>query len=629
MNQPKDMTHSQADGSKETSKLDEIATAETSALTESRPEEPKAKKGGKSNWRTCKRRCSADNLIVTLTVVAVIAGMGLGILLKFVANPTTRQIYLIAFPGELLMNMLKMLIIPLIISSLVTGLSGLDAKSSGKIGSYAMIYYVTTTAMAVIIGIVLVISIHPGSTSIKESVEVGKVDKRVTSTLDSFLDLFRNIFPENIVQACLEQQQSEYRNTTRKRRNGTLPNMTYTSVEEIIVPVYKSSTNVLGLVTFSIAVGLIMGQMGEQALVMVQFFVILNEIVMRLVKIIMWYSPLGIFFLILGKVLDIDDLERTAYSLGKYMLTVILGLAIHSLGTLTILYTAICRKNPFKFYKGIFQAWITALGTASSAATLPITFRCLEENLGVDKRVTRFVLPIGATINMDGTALYEAVASIFIAQINGRELALSEVIIISVTATLAAIGAASVPSAGLVTMMLVLTSVGLPTNDITMILAVDWLLDRIRTSVNVFGDAIGAGIVDHLCKKDLQARDEEARLELDACLEEAARLRRESGKSEPAAAAAADAAIVEGTEEEEEEQDNVPTQLVCTPKRRSLGHMQRKRLSVAAALRLQEQISPTVANVAASMSMEDSERGRQQNHLKKFRSLDYSAYSET
>ncbi|KAL7056374.1 hypothetical protein AAHC03_020978 [Spirometra sp. Aus1] len=153
--------------------------------------------------------------------------------------------------------------------------------------------------------------------------------------------------------------------------------------------------------------------------------------------------------------------------------------------------------------------------------------------------------------------------------------------------------------------------------------------DRIRTSVNVFGDAIGAGIVDHLCKKDLQARDEEARLELDACLEEAARLRRESGKSEPAAAAAADAAIVEGTEEEEEEQDNVPTQLVCTPKRRSLGHMQRKRLSVAAALRLQEQISPTVANVAASMSMEDSERGRQQNHLKKFRSLDYSAYSET
>jgi solute carrier family 1 (high affinity glutamate transporter) protein 2 len=141
----------------------------------------------------------------------------------------------------------------------------------------------------------------------------------------------------------------------------------------------------------------------------------------------------------------------------------------------------------------MLQAFVTALGTASSAATLPVTFRCLEENNGIDKRVTRFVLPVGATVNMDGTALYEAVAAIFIAQVNGIEFDFSKVVVVSLTATAASIGAASVPGAGLVTMILVLTAVGLPVNDISLVIAVDWFLDRIRTSINVLGDAFGAG----------------------------------------------------------------------------------------------------------------------------------------
>uniref|UniRef100_A0A1I8H3R1 Amino acid transporter n=1 Tax=Macrostomum lignano TaxID=282301 RepID=A0A1I8H3R1_9PLAT len=259
--------------------------------------------------------------------------------------------------------------------------------------------------------------------------------------------------------------------------------------------------------------------MGDQAVLMVQFFNIMNEIVMRMVKVIMWYSPIGIFFLIVSKILLIKDLMSTAQSLGLYMLTVILGLIIHSCGTLAISFFLLTRRNPVTFFRGIFQAWITALGTASSAATLPITFRCLEENNGIDKRVTRFVLPIGATINMDGTALYEAVASIFISQVNAFQLSFTQIIVVSFTATLAAIGAASVPSAGLVTMILVLSAVGLPTDDISLILAVDWLLDRLRTSINVVGDAFGAGIVDHFCKAELQKQDEEAAAQAKEALE--------------------------------------------------------------------------------------------------------------
>lgn len=248
---------------------------------------------------------------------------------------------------------------------------------------------------------------------------------------------------------------------------------------------------------------------------MVQFFVVLNDIIMRIVNLIMWYSPIGIMFLIIGKIMLIKDLKSTADALGLYMATVITGLIIHACITLPLLYFIFTRKNPLTFFRGMLQAWMTALGTASSAATLPVTFKCLEENNKIDKRVTRFVLPVGATVNMDGTALYEAVASIFIAQMNNYPLNAGKIIAVSLTATAASIGAASIPSAGLVTMMLVLTAIGLPTDDIAMILSVDWLLDRLRTSVNVVGDAFGAGIVYHLSKSELDQVDAEyqARLE--------------------------------------------------------------------------------------------------------------------
>lgn len=227
---------------------------------------------------------------------------------------------------------------------------------------------------------------------------------------------------------------------------------------------------------FCIGFGIVLSQLAEQTPVMLDFFVALDKIIMQLVMYIMTYSPIGIMCLIMGNILEISDLAETARMLFMYVLTVLIGLAVHSLFTLPLIYWLCTKKNPYVFMKGLLQAWVTALGTASSAAALPVTYKCLEENLGVDRRVTRFVLPVGATINMDGTALYEAVAAIFIAQINGVEFNFSQVLTVSVTATLAAVGAASVPSAGLVTMLLVLTAVGLPVKDVSLIVAVDWLL---------------------------------------------------------------------------------------------------------------------------------------------------------
>ncbi|GIY36524.1 hypothetical protein CEXT_420681 [Caerostris extrusa] len=343
------------------------------------------------------------NLLLVLTVLAVLIGIALGFFARMFSY-TTDTVTVVAFPGELLMRMLKMLILPLIISSMIS-----------------------------------VLAIQPGDPTIKEMSDY-RGDSRHVSTLDAFLDLIRNMFPENLLTACFQQVETVFRQISK---NVTVAPMEYKDGEVTIAndsltisyfdrkQVYKDGTNVLGLIVFCIAFGIIGGQLGEFGAPMVFSF--------------------RHYVLIVGKIMAINDLAKTAEQLG------------------------------------MLQAWVTALGTASSAATLPVTFRCLEENNGIDKRVTRFVLPVGATVNMDGTALYEAVAAIFIAQMNGIYLSAGQVISVSLTATAASIGAASVPSAGLVTMLLVLTSVGLPTEDISMIVAVDWLLDRVRTSINVLG----------------------------------------------------------------------------------------------------------------------------------------------
>ncbi|XP_033101648.1 excitatory amino acid transporter 2-like [Anneissia japonica] len=472
-----------------------------------------------------------ENLLLVFTIAGVILGVFFGLVLRL-ANPSEEAVLLIGFPGDVFLRLLKMLILPLIVSSLITGLTGLDAKSSGKLGFRTLLYYFCTTMIAVLIGIILVLTIRPGkSTSAKEELGGKGVSSDVT-TLDAILDLLRNLFPSNLLQACFEQTQTYYEKEDVYKTvkvNSTLAPLTAisynatmgenvtslvaggyteTSMEVFNGTIsvrkvgYKGGMNVLGLIAYCICFGILLSQMGPQAETMVNFFSILNDITMKMVFLVMWYSPIGILSLICAKILAMDDLGLVFSQLGLYMITVLLGLLIHT-GVLMTIYFVFTRKNPLRFFQGMLQAWVTALATSSSAATLPITMKCLEENLGVDSRITRFVLPVGATVNMDGTALYEAVAAIFIAQMNGIPLNMGKVITISLTATLASIGAASVPSAGLITLLLVLAAVGVPAEDVGLIFLVDWFLDRCRTSINVLGDSFGAAIVDHLAKKEL------------------------------------------------------------------------------------------------------------------------------
>ncbi|XP_039527109.1 neutral amino acid transporter B(0) isoform X2 [Pimephales promelas] len=264
--------------------------------------------------------------------------------------------------------------------------------------------------------------------------------------------------------------------------------------------------NILGLIVFAMVFGVALRKLGEEGEILIKFFNSFNEATMVLVSWIMWYAPLGIMFLVAAKIVEMEDVGMLFASLGKYIACCVIGHAIHGLLILPLIYFVITRKNPYTFLLGLVTALATAFGTSSSSATLPLMMKCVEENNGVSKHISRFILPIGATVNMDGAALFQCVAAVFIAQLNGIPLNFVQVITILVTATASSVGAAGIPAGGVLTLAIILESVGLPTSDLSLILAVDWLVDRTCTVINVEGDAYGAGLlqffVDRTSKKE-------------------------------------------------------------------------------------------------------------------------------
>lgn len=446
--------------------------------------------------------CAKSSGLTMATMMGVIGGVIFGLALRTRAEPwTEREVMYVSYAGELFLRMLKALILPLVVPSLITAVGSLDMSLSGKVGGRAIAYYMATTVLAVIMGIVLVTSIHPGDEGHERN--RNKVERRNVTTPDTLMDLIRQMFPPNLIQATMQQ----YRTTLiypgpYSNKSGIIrdPNRTVTWEFK---GEWSNGSNILGLVFFAIILGIALAKLGEKGKPLLSFFTSLADAMMVITTWVINLAPIGVFFLIGGQVLGMGDFGTVLIQLGWYFTTVLTGLFVHGLVVLPLLYFLIVRELPFKFILNMTNAFTTAFGTGSSSATLPVTIGLLEEKNGVDPRVCRFVLPIGATINMDGTALYEAVAAIFIAQVNGMDLGIGQILAISVTATAASIGAAGIPQAGLVTMVMVLETVGLPAKDVTIILAVDWLLDRFRTAINVLGDSIGAGIVYHLSKDEL------------------------------------------------------------------------------------------------------------------------------
>ncbi|MDH4158324.1 MAG: dicarboxylate/amino acid:cation symporter [candidate division Zixibacteria bacterium] len=390
-----------------------------------------------------------------IILIGMVAGAVLGVLGGYFAGSLFLSI---KFLGTIFLNALKMVVVPLIVASMIVGVTSLgDIRKLGRTAGKTLLYYLATTGFSVIVGIILVNLVRPGEgveyfgTAIPELVAQSKEK--------TLVDVVIGLIPDNIVGAAAEGK-------------------------------------ILPLIVFSLVFGAVLSASGEKARPVIAFFEGLNVAIMKLVILIIYFAPVGVMALIGAIVAERrDTLDELVTGLGWYAATVIIGLLIHAVITLPLLLRYLGKKRPFTYFVNMGQALATAFTTASSSATLPITMELVEEKNLVDSRAASFVLPLGATINMDGTALYEAVAAIFIAQIYGIDLTVGQQIIVFMTATLASIGAAGIPHAGTVMMVFVLQAVNLPLEGIGLIWAIDWFLDRCRTTVNVWGDSIGAAVI--------------------------------------------------------------------------------------------------------------------------------------
>ncbi len=363
----------------------------------------------------------------------------------------------VSWMGDIFLRALKMIIIPLILSSLISGITNIGSGSNlGRLGIKTMSYYIMTSIFAILTGLFLVNIIKPGvgiEINLSQGVE-GLVDKQ-----KGFFDIITDIVPDNIFRAFAE-------------------------------------ADMLSIIFFAILFGFFIMKIDQKPRqLLTNLFNSVFDVMMKIVMFIIKFTPLGIFGIVAKVVADQDDLINLISSMSLYMGTVIAALAIHAFITLPILTRYIGKVRPYAHFKNMSTPLLTAFSTSSSGATLPLTINAVEQKSGVSNKISSFTLPLGATINMDGTALYECVAAMFIAQAYGFEMTMMNQVIIVGTALLASIGAAAIPMAGLVMITVILSAVGLPLEGVGLILAVDRILDMFRTTVNVWSDSCGSVII--------------------------------------------------------------------------------------------------------------------------------------
>lgn len=381
--------------------------------------------------------------ILLAFVIAIVLGMIFG-----------ESIEVIKPLGDLFLRLIKFVIAPLILTTLIVGVASTgDPKSLGRVGGKTIIYYLVTTAIAIIIGLSLAFLISPGkglsiNVEVAETVEVNETE--------GVIQTFLNIIPENPFESL-------------------------------------TSGSILQIIFFAIFVGLAMTIVGEKAAPVQRFFEGFAEIMLRITGIIMRVAPLGILGLVAPIVGQYG--AQVLLPLLKIIIAVALACILHAVLIYSLSVKTFANMRPLTFFKGIGPAAVVAFSTASSAATLPVTIKNTRENLGVSNKISSFVLPLGATVNMDGTAIYQGIAVVFIAQFYGMDLSFIQLLTVVLTTVLASIGTAGVPGAGLVMLAMVLSAIGLPLEGIALIAGVDRVLDMFRTTVNIVGDASCAVVV--------------------------------------------------------------------------------------------------------------------------------------
>ncbi len=405
--------------------------------------------------------------------IKILAGMLLGVIIGIIGVLLgLKNVYSdwISPFGKIFMNLLKLIAIPLIFVSLIKGVAGLkDISQLSKLGIKTLSFYIISTVIAISFGLLLVNLIQPGTS-----------------------------FPKNMQEQLISQQEKTIEQkqeiVKEKKEEGPL-RFLVNLVPSNIIKATSNNRNMLQVIFFAILFGVAIILLPEEKTKTVRnFFDELNSVILKIIDLIMKFAPYGVFALMAAIITDIagDDITNTIpifKALGLYSLTVIIGLLTMIFVIYPIFLKIFTKRKYLDFYKAILPAQLMAFSTSSSSATLPVTMECAEKNLGIDEKVSSFVLPVGATVNMDGTSLYQAVAAVFIAQVFGMDLSFGQQITIVLTATLASIGSAGVPGAGIVMLIIVLEAIGVPSSGIAFIFAVDRFLDMLRTVVNITGDS--------------------------------------------------------------------------------------------------------------------------------------------
>ena len=399
--------------------------------------------------------------LATKIIIALLLGAAVGIILNVTSPDLFSKLNTFLFGplGTIFLNLIKMLVVPIVFFSLTLGVAGLgDPKKLGRIGAKTISFFLVTTAIAIIIGLILALVIKPGTIGTYDTSAAEYSAQKAPSIAETLL----NIIPTNPVQAMAEG-------------------------------------NMLQIIAFSILVGLGITMLGKKADALLKVVEQGNDLMMYLVNLVMKFAPYGTFGLIAGAIgsQGWDAIK----AMGLYMIVVILALFIHTIVTYGSAIAFLAKRNPLTFFKDFSEVMLVAFSTSSSNATLPVSMDVAQRKLKVPEPISSFVQPLGATINMDGTAIMQGVATVFIAQVYGNDLSLTQLLMVVLTAVLASIGTAGVPGVGLIMLAMVLQTVGLPVEGIALILGIDRLLDMIRTAVNTTGDAACAVIVTETEKK--------------------------------------------------------------------------------------------------------------------------------
>ncbi|MDY6801618.1 MAG: dicarboxylate/amino acid:cation symporter [Bacteroidota bacterium] len=383
-------------------------------------------------------------------LIAFILAIVFGIFFKEYVN-------YVSWMGDIFLRMLKMIVIPLVLSSVISGIVNIGSDGSfGKLGLKTIAYYLTTSSLAIIVGLLMVNIIQPG---VGMDITSIAIEEKISIDRPSMGDIFIEIVPENIFHAL-------------------------------------ASNDFLAVIFFAIVAGIFISKIDKKSnIILADFFNAFFELFMKITMFIIKLAPYGIFGLIVKVVAEQKNFGNMVASLGTFMLTVIGGILIHSLITLPLLTRFIGKAKPFKHLSNVKTTLITAFSTASSAASLPLNLKETNEKSGVSHKITNFTLPIGTTINMDGTAIYIAAVVMFIAQAKGVDMGIKEQVLILITALMSSIGTAGVPMASLVIITIILEVLGLPLELMALILPVDRILDMFRTTANVWGDSCGAVII--------------------------------------------------------------------------------------------------------------------------------------